>query len=57
VGWLGGGWLERVVFDSPDRIKNVGVRRRIFTGATRRAIELRDGECFHPTCEVPAPGL
>ena len=39
--WLGEAWVERVVFDGPDRIKNVGVRRRIFSGATRRAVELR----------------
>ena len=52
--WLGEGWAERVVFDGPDRIKNVGVRRRIFSGATRRAIKLRDRTCFHPTCEVAA---
>ena len=52
--WLGEGWVERVVFDGPDRIKNVGVRRRIFSGATRRSIELRDRTCFHPTCDVPA---
>ena len=51
---LGEGWVERVVFDGPDRIKNVGVRRRIFSGATRRSIELRDRTCFHPTCDVSA---
>jgi hypothetical protein len=54
VRWLDRAWVERVVFDGPDRVTNVGVRRRVFTGATRRAVEVRDGECFHPTCEVPA---
>ena len=44
-------WVERVVFDGPDRIKNIGVRRRLFTGATRRAVEVRDRECFHEFCE------
>ena len=43
--------MERVVFDGPDRIKNVGVRRRIFTGATRRAVQVRDRQCFHRYCE------
>jgi len=52
--WLGEGWVERVVFDGPDRIKNVGVRRRIFSGGTKRAVQLRDRECFHPTCDTPA---
>src|SRR5439155_8055526 len=54
VGWLGEGWVERVVFDGPDRVRNVGVGRRIFAGATRRAVEVRDRECFHELCEVPA---
>jgi hypothetical protein len=52
--WLGEAWVERVVFDGPGRIRDVGVRRRIFAGASRRAVELRDKECFHPTCEEPA---
>lgn len=52
--WLDEGWVERVVFDGPDRVKNVGVRRRIFTGATRRAVEVRDRECFHELCDLPA---
>ena len=52
VPWLDEAWVERVVFDGPDRIKNVGVRRRIFTGATRRAVEVRDRECFHPLCDA-----
>jgi len=54
TAWLGEGWVERVVFDGPDRVKNVGVRRRIFAGATRRAVQLRDRTCFHPYCEEPA---
>jgi len=54
VRWLDEGWVERVVFEGPDRIKNVGVRRRIFTGATRRAVEVRDRECYSEFCDVPA---
>lgn len=54
VRWSGEGWVERVVFDGPDRVKNVGVRRRIFTGATRRAVEVRDRECFSEFCDLPA---
>jgi hypothetical protein len=54
--WLGEAWVERVVFDGPSRVIDVGVRRRVFAGATRRAVELRDGECFHPYCEEPAEG-
>ena len=52
--WLDVAVAERVVFDSPSRVIDVGVRRRLFTGATRRAIEVRDRECFHDSCEVPA---
>jgi hypothetical protein len=54
TGWLAEGWVERVVFDGPDRVTNVGPRRRIFTGATRRAIEVRDRHCFHEFCDTPA---
>ena len=54
VPWLDRAWVERVVFDGPDRVKNVGVRRRIFTGATRRAVQLRDRTCFHPYCDQVA---
>ena len=46
--WLDEAWVERVVFDGPERITGVGVRRRLFSGATRRAIEVRDRECYHP---------
>ncbi|HEX6595531.1 MAG TPA: HNH endonuclease signature motif containing protein, partial [Acidimicrobiales bacterium] len=52
--WLDEAWVERVVFDGPDRIKNVGPRRRLFSGATRRAVEVRDRECYSPYCDVPA---
>jgi hypothetical protein len=52
--WLDKAWVERVVFDGPGRVTDVGPRRRIFTGATRRAVELRDRECFHELCDVRA---
>ncbi|MDQ6724700.1 MAG: HNH endonuclease, partial [Actinomycetota bacterium] len=52
--WLDGAWVERVVFDGPNRIRNVGARRRLLTGATKRAVELRDRECFHESCDTPA---
>lgn len=56
VRWLGEAWVERVVFDGPERIRDLGVRRRIFAGGSRRAVQLRDRECFHPYCEAPAEG-
>jgi hypothetical protein len=46
--------VERIVFDGPSRVVDVGAKRRFFTGALRRAIEVRDRTCFHPSCnEVP----
>ena len=48
VPWLTDGWVERVVFDGPSRVTDVGTRRRIFTGATRRAIEVRDPRMLPP---------
>lgn len=54
VRWLDRAWVERVVFDGPSRVTDVGVRQRLFTGATRRAVELRDRQCFHDSCEAPA---
>ncbi len=52
--WLDAAWVERVVFDGPSRVIDVGVQRRLFSGATRRAVELRDRECFHEFCDSTA---
>jgi hypothetical protein len=47
-------FVERVVFDPASRVLDVGAQRRFFTGALRRAIEIRDRTCFHPSCdEIP----
>jgi hypothetical protein len=54
VPFLSEAEVERVVFDGPSRVLDVGVRQRIFTGATRRAVEVRDRTCWHPSCDVPA---
>ncbi len=54
VEWLDEAWVERVVFDGASRVIDVGVATRLFTGATRRAVEVRDRQCFHETCELPA---
>ncbi len=52
--WLNEAYLERVVF-APERRVEVSATARLFSGATRRAIELRDRECTHDYCDVPAP--
>ena len=51
VPWLDQAYVERAVF-APDRRVEVSATARLFTGATRRAIELRDRECTHPYCDV-----
>jgi hypothetical protein len=50
---LGEAWIERVVFDGPSRVVDLGQARR-FTGAARRALEIRDRHCTHPGCDEPA---
>jgi hypothetical protein len=46
--------IERIVFDGADRDIHVG-RKRFFRGALRRAIEIRDRHCQHPSgCDEPA---
>jgi hypothetical protein len=55
VPYLCEGDIERIVFDGPSRVTDVGVRERFFTGAVRRAIEVRDRHCQHPSgCGVLA---
>jgi hypothetical protein len=54
VRWLSDAWVERVVFDSRSRPIDVGVHRRLFSDAQRRAIQARDLECTHEKCDVPA---
>ncbi len=46
--------IERIVFDGPSRVLDVGHRQRLFTGATRRAVEVRDRRCDIDTCTTPA---
>jgi hypothetical protein len=54
--WLNEAWIERIVFEPGSRVLDVGETRRIFEGATRRAVEVRDRECLHPSCEERAEG-
>jgi Domain of unknown function (DUF222)/HNH endonuclease len=51
--WLEEADIERAVFTPKKRVE-CSEKSRLFTGATRRAIELRDRECQHPYCDVPA---
>jgi hypothetical protein len=55
VPYLCEGDIERIVFDGPSRVIDVGVRERFFTGALRRAIQVRDRHCQHESgCDIPA---
>jgi hypothetical protein len=45
--------IERIVMDGPSRVIDVG-EPRLFTGATRRAVQVLGEECFDRFCEVPA---
>jgi hypothetical protein len=45
--------IERVVFDGPSRVTDLGRARR-FTGAVRRVLDVRDQRCTHPSCGQPA---
>jgi hypothetical protein len=47
------GDLERAVFESPDRIR-LSEKTRLFRGAERRAVEIRDRYCTFDGCHVPA---
>jgi hypothetical protein len=51
--WLTDADIERIIFDGPSRVIDVGTRR-IFKDAARRALEVRDRTCWHPSCDVPA---
>ena len=54
--YLGVADLERAVHEPPDRVR-VSERTRLFRGAERRAVELRDRYCTFPGCRVPAERL
>jgi hypothetical protein len=53
LGWLLSADFERAVFAPGTRVE-VSPTARLFTGATRRAIELRDKQCAHAYCDVAA---
>jgi hypothetical protein len=50
--WLEEADIERAVFGPGGRV-DVSATSRFFTGATRRALELRDRRCTHPFCDEP----
>ena len=46
--------FERIVFGPTGQPVDVSSPRRFFTGGWRRAVEVRDRICQHPTCDVTA---
>jgi hypothetical protein len=53
VPWITEMEIERILFDAyGERAVRVS-RRRLFTGAVRRIIEVRDRRCYHDYCEEP----
>jgi hypothetical protein len=44
--------VERAVFGPESRVIDLGRRARLFTGGTRRAVEISDLECTHEACDV-----
>jgi hypothetical protein len=55
IPYLADADIERIVYDPPNRRVEASYRQR-FTGALRRIIEIRDGQCQHDSgCDEPAP--
>jgi hypothetical protein len=48
--WLDQALVERAVFSTPKRVE-VSHTARLYSGATRRGIELRDRQCQHQYCD------
>ena len=49
--WLDSAYFERALFGLGTRVE-VSARARLFSGGTRRALELRDRRCTHPYCDA-----
>jgi hypothetical protein len=48
------GHVRRVVYATPNLITGLSPRRRLYTGALRHLLEIRDRTCTHPGCDQPA---
>jgi hypothetical protein len=51
--WMDAAYFERALFTLGTRV-DVSAKARLFSGGTRRAIELRDRLCTHEHCYEPA---
>lgn len=52
--WLTEADFERIVYGPKGQPVDVTSPRRFFSGAMRRAVQVRDRVCAHPTCNVDA---
>ncbi len=52
VPWLDAAAIEQVLFDGPATVVKVS-KQRCFEGVVRKAVEVRDRGCQHPTCHEP----
>jgi hypothetical protein len=53
LSWLSSANFERIIF-APGKRAECSVTSRFFTGATRRAIQVRDLQCQHEFCDLSA---
>jgi hypothetical protein len=53
ISWMDEATFERIVF-SPGARAECSETARFFTGATRRAVEVRDRQCQHEFCDLSA---
>jgi hypothetical protein len=51
---LDGADLERIIFDTPSRVIDLSHTNRLFLGALRRVIQVRDRHCTGFACRTPA---
>ncbi|NLD76086.1 MAG: DUF222 domain-containing protein, partial [Acidimicrobiales bacterium] len=52
--WMTEADFERIIFDPAGQPVNMTSKDRFFTGLLRRAVQIRDRVCSHPTCDVDA---
>ena len=52
--WISEADVERIVFGPKSRVLDLGRKQRLFRGAVRRAVEIRDRHCTADGCRVPA---
>jgi len=52
--WMTEADFERIILDPAGQPVNMTSKDRFFTGLLRRAVQIRDRVCSHPTCDVDA---